>query len=232
MPIPIFPPTRDADLLTWSANFDARITGDPTTYGLTAAQATIYAALHTAFADAYAAAQNPNSNSKSAVIAKNAARQALLDDAGGAWELVDIIQAYPGTTDAMRGSLGLRIPDVEPTPVPAPATAPDLSILSTLGRTVKVRLRDQDNPDKRGKPEGVQGATVLMFAGDAPPADPAQWAFALNVSRTVFDYEIPAAVAAGARLWLSAFWFNARKEPSPAATPESTRVSDGLSQAA
>jgi hypothetical protein len=230
--IPTFPPRRESQLLTWSSNWSAKITAMPLTYGLTAAQAAAYAALHAAWTAAYNAAVNPNSNSKQAIIAKNQMKEMLLNGPGGAWELVDIVQAFPGTTDAMRGELGLRIPDAAPTPVPDPATAPDLSIIATMGRLVRVRLRDQANPDRRGKPAGVQGATVLFFAGETAPADPALWVFAANTSRTLLDVEIPAGVAAGTRVWLTAFWFNARKAASPAAAPESTRISDGLAAAA
>ena len=232
MAIPTFQPSKDADLLSWSANFDAKITADPTSYGLDLAQATAYAALHAAFAAAYAMATNPNTNSKQAVIAKNQGKNNLLYGPGGAWQLVNIVQVFPGTTDSMRGELGLRIPDTEPTPVPEPRTAPDLSIVSTFARTISVRLRDQLNPTKRGKPAGVQGATVLYCVAEAAPADPSQWIFAKNTSRTVFEVEVPATVEAGSKVWLTAFWFNARKESGPAATAESTRISDGLAQAA
>lgn len=73
---------------------------------------------------------------------------------------------------------------------------------------------------------------MLYFVRAEPPADPASWLFAMNTSKTLFDFEIPATVSAGAKVRLSAFWFNNKKQPSPAATPESVRVSDGLSQAA
>lgn len=232
MPVPIFPPTRDADLVTWSTNFDTLITASAATYGLDAGQASGYNTLHSAFISAYDIATNPNTNSKANVNAKNVAKESLLNDANGAWELVDIIQAYPGTTDIMRGQLGLRIPDTTPTPVPAPATAPDLSIISTFGRTIKVRLRDQENPDTRGKPDGVQGATVIYHVGDTVSADPAEWTFAMNTSKTVFEVDIPGTVPAGSKVWLAAFWFNARKESSPAASPESTVIAEGLSAAA
>ncbi len=232
MPVPLFPPRKDADLLSWSINFNALINASPMNYGLTLPQGAAYTVLHDAFAAAYAAAVNPNTNSKANVNAKNVAKENLLYGAGGAWELVNIVQAFPGTDDTERGQLGLRIPDVSPTPVPAPAVAPDLSIISTFGRTIKVRLRDQSNPDSRGKPEGVQGATVIYHVGETVPSDPAQWTFAMNVSRTVFDVELPASVAAASKVWLTAFWFNARKESSPAASPEYTVISDGVSQAA
>ncbi len=231
MPVPIFPPRKDADLVTWSTNFDTLITSSAATYGLDAAQASGYNVLHNAFVSAYNIATNPNTNSKANVNAKNVARESLLNDANGAWELVDIVQAFPGTTDTMRGQLGIRIPD-GPTPVAAPSTAPDLSILSTFGKTIKVRLRDQLNPDSRGKPAGVQGATIVYHVGDTVPSDPAEWSFAMNVSKTVFDVELPASVPAASKVWLTAFWFNARKESSPAASPEYTVISDGVAQAA
>ena len=232
MPVPLFPPKKDSELLSWSANWDAKITATPVLFGLTAAQATSYASLHAGFAARYAASVNPNTNSRAAINAKNVARETLLNGAGGAWELVDIVQAFPGTTDIMRGELGLRIPDVSPTPVPPPGDPPDLSIISTAGRTIKVRLRDQQNPDRRGKPAGVQGATILYFPGDVAPQDPSEWTFAMNTSRTQEDVSIPASVPAGTKVWLTAFWFNARKQTSQAATFESTRISDGLAQAA
>ena len=209
----------------------ATITASAPTYGLDPAQATAYTALHTAFVSAHAIAVNPNTNSKANINAKKVAKDQLLTDPNGAWALVNIVQAYPGTTDEVRGRLGLRIAD-DPTPVPAPATPPDLSILSTFGRTIKVRLRDQDSLENRGKPQGVQGATVLYHVGETAATDPAQWTFALNTSKTAFDVDIPGSVEAGSKIWLVAFWFNARKESSPASSFEYTRISEGLAQAA
>lgn len=233
MPIPVFPPKRDGDLLLWSENFSDKITATPAAFGLTAAQAAAFAPLHTSYRSAYHAATNPNTNSKQSVIAKNQAKEALLNGPGGAWELVNIVQAFPNTTNAMRGELGLRIPDTEPTPVPPPETAPDLSILATMGRTIQIRLRDQENPHRRGKPDGVQGATVLYHVSEeTPPNDPAVWTFLGNTSQTLLDVEIPQAVAAGSKVWLTAFWFNARKQSSPAAAFEFTRISDALPIAA
>jgi hypothetical protein len=232
MPIPVFPPKKDADLLSWAGNFSGLINTAPTTYGLTAAQATAFRDLFLDYQAAYSTAINPNTNSKANVGIKNNAKHTLLNATNGAWELVDIVQAFPGTTNDMREQLGLRYVDTPPTPIPAPAVAPDLSVVSSFARTIKVRLRDQENPDRRGKPNGVQGATVLYHVGETAPAEPSQWIFAMNTSRTVFDVDIPASVTAGSKVWLTAFWFNNRKEASPAATPESVRISEGLAQAA
>jgi hypothetical protein len=180
MAIPVFPQSREAQLLGWSAQFSAKITAAATTYGLTAPMASAYAALHSSFASLYATATDTDTNSKAAITAKNVAKQSLLYGTGGAWQLVNIIQAFPGTTDAMRAELNIKIRDVEMTPSPAPEVAPDLSIVSTMGRTVRIRLRDALNTDRRGKPDNIIGATVLTYVGDEAPTDSLGWSFCLN----------------------------------------------------
>ncbi len=232
MAVPLFAPTRDSDLLAWSSNFAGRIVADPALYGLDAAQASAYSVLHSAFAAAYSAASNPNTNSKANVNAKNVARLNLLGNADGARALVRIVQAFPGTTDEMRGELGLRIADAEPTRIEAPDDGPGLTIIATVGRLVKVRLRDKASVERRGKPPGAIGATVLYYVGESAPASRSQWNFALNTSRTIFEVVAPPEVEAGAKMWLTAFWFNARMEESPAARPTSARIGDGLAMAA
>jgi hypothetical protein len=230
---PIFQPTKENELVAWSSTFNAQIALTPTDFGLTAAQALAYGALHTAWVSAYNAVQDPNTNTKQAVIAKNQAKENLLYGPGGAWELVNIVQAFPGTTDAERGELGLRIPDDERTPIPAPTTAPVLSIVSTAGRSITVRLRDLENPDRRGKPDGVVGATVLYHVSNTlPPNDPAAWTFAMNTSKTQFEFDVPASVPGGSTVWLTAFWFNNRKQSSNPAPFQFTRITEGLQQAA
>lgn len=232
MAVPIFAPRRDADLLTWSANFDAQINTSPAAYGLTVSQATAYATLHAAWADAYRLAKTPGTNSKAAVIAKDLARETLLNGPGGAWELVRFIQALPTTTDEMRGELGLRVRDTELTPVPPPRTAPSLSVLWMSGRQIRLRLHDEEHPERRGKPPGVEGAVVLYHVGDAAPADPMEWRFGRLVSKPEFEITMPYMVEAGSLVWLTAFWFTARKESSPCARPQSARVGDGVALAA
>ena len=79
MPIPEFPPSRESELLEWSANWTTRIAATPTAFGLTAAQAGAYDILHRDFESAYTTANQPLTNSKANIIAKNVAKEALLD---------------------------------------------------------------------------------------------------------------------------------------------------------
>lgn len=229
--VPVFPPTRENDLLEWSDNFSALITATPTIYGLTAAQASAFDALNSAWRSAYETANRPTTNSQASTIAKNQAKLEMLRGTNGAWELVDIVQNFPGTTDAMRGDLGLRLKN-PPTPIPAPANAPVLAIVATLNRVVKMTLRDSKEQNRRGKPEGVDGATIVYHVGPSAPLDPSQWVFAMNTSKTTVDVDLPAGVPANSQVWFTAMWFNQRKQTSPPATPQSTVIGGGMAMAA
>lgn len=226
MAIPLYPPNRDADVLAWSANFATKITDSPVPFGLTAPQAVAFTSLQLAYASSYETAIELSTNSRSAITAKNTAKANLMRGPGGAKELVAIVQAFPGTTDEMRTELGLRVRDADPTPVPAPKFAPTLTIVHTIGRSVRIRLRDAEDPASRGKPIGVRGATVLTFVGEEAPTDPLQWVFALNTSKPVFDLDFPTGIEAGTRIWMTAVWFNNRMETSPPAVAQSIRLSD------
>ncbi len=227
-----FPPTRESELLAFSANFDTLISAAPTSYGLTAAQATAYKTLHTAYADALLLATQPSTRTKPKITAKDVAKDALVDGPGGLRELAAIIQAFPGTTDEERENLGLPVRDDEPTPVPAPVIPPVMSIEKQLGRSVTVRLRDAENPDRRGKPDGVIGASVFMFVGEDAPANPMNATFLFNTSKNVFVIDFPAEIASGAKVWLTAFWFNRKQDSSNSAAFMCVRVGEQMAQAA
>lgn len=232
MAIPLFPPSREAQLLAWSNAFFTKITATPTAFGLVAGQATAYGILNTAWANAYAAATDSETNSTAAITAKNVAKEALLNGPGGARELVAIVQAFPGTTDEERSELRIRIRDVEPTPVPPPSEAPVLIVDSLLSRVLTLKIRSSEDDESRGKPEGVAGSTILMYVGAEAPLDPAVWTFVMNTTRTTAVIEFPPSIAPGAKVWLTAFWRNRRDDIGPASTPLSIRLGDALAAAA
>jgi hypothetical protein len=224
-------PSREADLLSFSLNFGTKITATPTVYGLTAAQATTYMGLHDAFASAMTVLEDPMARSPGNVALKNAAKQSLVENLR---LLAGIVQAAPGTTNPMRVELRLSERHLEPTPIPAPAMSPLLIIASVVGYTVKVLLRaEADDTSHRGKPEGVDGATVLSYVGAQPPADVSAWKLEGVTSRTSFDVSFPATLEPGTKVWLTAYWFSPSKHSGPACTPISTNLQGGaLSQAA
>lgn len=230
MPLPVFPPSREAELLIWAANFDQLITATPVAFGLTAAQATAFGNLRSDFVAKYATAVEPTTNSRAAVVAKNESKAALLE---GARELIAIVQAFPGTTNEMRAGLGIKVRDGEPTPVPPPSVSPEIDIVSSVMRTVRLRVHNETTLGRR-KPDGVAGALIFSFVGAQPPApqDTHLWKFEVNTTKTTADVQFPSDVPSGATVWFTAFWYNPRGESGPAAAAAHANLPGTLSMAA
>jgi hypothetical protein len=217
-----FLPDTDAGLLAWSLNFSTLITTQPTNYGLTATDASASAALHASYADALAAC-DPGVRNKTQVAAKNTARTALKNSAR---LLAKRVEGTATVTDAQKIELGLNVRAM-PTPIPPPAFAPALDIVSVSGRTVRIRLHDLTDAARRGKPAGVAGATVFSYVGATAPAELSDWKFEGNTTRTTVDVLFPETVAPGAVVWLTAFWRNERDQAGPSCPPVSTNIQFG-----
>src|SRR5688572_11839028 len=145
-------PIKDVLLVDWSTNADTRLTAAPATYGTTAAVATQYTAVHDPFVTAYnnlVAARASGTRSESLTALKNAAKTTLLQFAR---PLYKQIQANTAVTAGAKIELGIVVPDPEPSPQPVPGTAPLVRVDSVDGRTVRVSLRDVNNPDRRRIP--------------------------------------------------------------------------------
>lgn len=210
-----FLPDRDATLLTWATSASGFITSTPTAYGLTAGIATAFAGVLATYSTALEAVA-PGVRNKMAVLTKNTAKVALKANIR-AW--AKIVEGTASVTNAQKAQLGLNV-RAHPSPIPPPAAAPALDVVSVIGRTIKVRLHDAGGT-RRGKPAGVNGAAVLSFTGATPPADISDWKLEGLASKTVFDIVFPGALAPGATVWLSSYWFNERKQAGPACTPVS-----------
>ena len=225
-------PTKDSNLVDWSTNANTRLTASPATYGTTAAVATQYDTLHDAFVLAYnnvVAARESGTISSSLCAIKDAAKLALLNFARPLYKTVQANTAVPASAKI---ELGVVVPDVEPTPLPPPADAPGIDIISAIGNVVRLRLHDSTNPTRKGKPLGVDGAAVFSFVGAVAPTDPAVWKFEGNTTRTITNVEFPGSVAPGSKVWFTAFWFNPRAQSGPAATPVGTNIPGGGAMAA
>lgn len=224
-------PRKESELMDWARSFNAQIVATPTVFGLTAGQATAFTALWTTFRTAYETANAEPTRTKGAVQTKNTAKQAMIDGSGGIRELVNIIQAYPGTTNTMRVDLAITVPDVDPTPIPQPSTSPVIHVVSRYGRTVTLRLEDSENPTSRRRPAGVQGAIVYSWVGATPPVDFTTWKSEGNFTRTELEIEFPLTVAPSTQVWFTAQWYNPRGETGPATLPAVTTNLDSASLA-
>jgi hypothetical protein len=219
---------KDADVVAGSASFAASISAAPTTYGLVAAQATAFGLLNTALQSAYTAAISPPTRGPVSIQAKN---QAIHNMRVSAVNLAKIVYSTPTVTDTQLVALGL-LPRPSRAPVPPPATAPVIDVVATSGNTVKLRLHAAGDPTRRGKPAGVDGASVFSFVGATPPDTEAEWTFEGVAGKTLLDVTFPAGTAPGARVWFTAFWFNSRKQSGPAASPVGTNIPGNAAMAA
>ncbi|MGB7159140.1 MAG: hypothetical protein WBD40_13810 [Tepidisphaeraceae bacterium] len=218
-----FLPHANPELLVWSTNFAQRIIAAPLPLGLTVLQAATYQTAHDLWAGLVATALEPSTRTRGTISAANDARTPLK---AMARELARIVNAYPPITNQQRINLGLNPRTGEVSPINPPQEQPVMEVAGAIGRTLKVKVHAIDSTRK--KPEGVSGCTVFYFVGSAPPADITQWVFAGSSTRTVFDVEFPATVAAGAQVWLCAFWKNFRDQSGPACQPISAYLAGGV----
>jgi hypothetical protein len=229
--MPDYLPTREAELLAWSANWAEVTSLSPESYGLTAQQSTYYQSLHDAFATAYAVTQGPN-RGPVATQTKNTAKRELIRGEGGIRQLVGIVQNFPGTTDTMRVQLKITVGE-EPTPIPPPEHAPEIDFMPTATRTIRIRLHNEHTLGHSGRPPGVAGATVFSYIGEEAPIDLNEWKFEENTTRTMIDIDMPPTVPSGTKVWFTAFWRNPRDQSGPGTTPISTIVQwGGMAKAA
>ncbi|MEM6552726.1 MAG: hypothetical protein AAF750_11445 [Planctomycetota bacterium] len=217
-------PARESELVTWTHAFGSLLQEDAANYGLTEEQGAAYGVVRDAFVTAYNLANEQTTRSPANIEAKNTAKRALIAETR---RLVKIIQASPVIDNDKRAALGITVPDTDPTPVPPPEDAPQLDIVSVVGRTVKVRLRDAAT-GKRKKPEGVATATVLSYVGEDLPADTRDWSFEGNDTRLDTDVEFGEEFTPATKVWLTAFWSNRRGESGPACAPVSTHLGFGV----
>lgn len=217
--MPTVPPTKTDLLKGWSTNFRAKLSAAPTTVGCTALDATQYAALDTDFQARCVTSENPATKTKVTEEELAISKNALLLRAR---QLCRVINAYPGTTDAIRVSFGLNPRDVIPTPSPVPVTRPQL----TVDAYGNVRMVDEATPTRRAKPKGTFGAvvfTVVLPAGTPGPTTPEEARY-FGV-RTTDRFGVPVTAADdGKILWALATWINTRGEHGPVSAPAFAKI--------
>lgn len=219
-------PTTDAALVAFSTNFNDRIVAAPATYGLSASQATAYTALHDPFVTAYnavVAARESGTRSRPLASTKDTAKASLL---AYARQLYAQVQSSLTVTDAAKIELGVKVRSA-PSPQPIPASDPQLTVVSVDGCVVRIRLSDPANPGRTRIPDGVNGAVVMSYVGATAPNDPGAYSFQGTTSRTTLDVMFPNTLAPGTKVWLTACWFNERKQLGPACEPVGTNINYG-----
>ena len=221
LPVLRLPPS-DTGLLQWSQNVVGLITPVPASWGLVVGDVTAYTVLHDSYSTCLAAC-DPSVRNKPAVVAKNQARSNLKL---GAAVVANKIYASPLVSNSMKTEIGMP-PRQTPAPIPPPAVAPGLDVLSVDAWTVRIRLHDATSSAQRGKTPGAIGASVFSFVGAVAPVDLGAWKFEGSTGLTKLDVTFANTLAGGTKVWLSAFWFNGRKQSGPPCTPVPATIQGG-----
>jgi hypothetical protein len=187
---------------------------------------TAYAPLHNNFISANNLAKADGSKSKALVMAKNDAKAALLVYAR---ELYGLVKAST-VSNENKTLIGVHVSDTVPSPVPPPALAPLVTLVSVVGRVARYKLADAQFPTSRRKPLNAEGATIMSFSGANPPPVPpggSGWNVEGQTGRTTFTVEFAGTVTPGTACWVTAVWYNRRGEWSPACAPVQTYLQIG-----
>jgi hypothetical protein len=219
-----FLPWTDAGLLTWAGHLSQKVSDDPAAYGLSADAAADLAAKQAAYAAAYAAAVNPATRGLSTVFAKSTAKSEL---SAYCRVVARQIQGTSTVTDQQRVNLGLPVRSRSATPIPRPADAPTVVLGPAVGRTLRVRLFDAANPTRRGRPVAVDGAAVFTHVGPTSPPELSDWTRGPMTTKTTLDLTFGPDVVPGAVVWVTAYWFNPRKQNGPTSRAVSAHLPGG-----
>jgi hypothetical protein len=199
-------PSTDADLVTWSDNFNTVIGTGYASYGLSSGQAAAYSTLNTAYANAYADAINPGTRTATTVAAKDTARNSLV---AYARQLGQIARKYPGITDELLADAGLTVPDPIPSPIAAPTTSPVLTLQQSTSLTQVLKFKDSVLVNPRSKPAGATAMQLFRKIGTAAPASVADCEFVGNFSRSPMQIDFGGADALKNAYYI-ARWVTAR----------------------
>jgi hypothetical protein len=218
-------PKTDAALATYSTNFLARASSAPEDFNLTAPQMADYAVLHDAFILSYNACRAEGARSKGLVARKEHDKAALLRFAR---QLYALVQASSEVSVRNKTEIGVKVRPTSPSPVPPPAQAPLLTLLSVTARAARYKLADATAPGARRRPPNALGAIILTHVGPTPPPVGAiGWSVHGATGRTTFLVEFPSDVPPGMACWVVARWYNRRGQYSPASEPVRTYLQVG-----
>ena len=164
-------PATDAGFDAWTDNFATLLTADPTAYGEDAASALAVQNAYDAWAAAYLLATNPGTRTSPTIADKDAQRVNL--DAA-ARPVAQRINARSSVTNTQRSDLGITIRKTTRTPVPPPATAPEVVLRSLIPGVAELQIRDSTTPTTKAKPAGVIGCELWVKVDTVPTPDPTE----------------------------------------------------------
>lgn len=181
-------PNPDPEALAWLENFSSTAEIKPTAFGIDPRDVASLAGLIRDFREKLEVAGCPETRTSPAITAKIIARNAAVQ---AVKRLVKAIKAHPLTIDEDLRNFGLPLPHERRKVVPAPQTAPILTVRGAAGVNGSHRLTFADSltPESRRKPDGVMHLQLYVAVGPALVNDPVggRAAFHSLITRSPFD---------------------------------------------
>jgi hypothetical protein len=224
-----FLPRREAEWVTWSANFRDHIVSDPQAVALSQEQVDQFVILNAEFAEAFRLSENDATRTPIAIRRKREAKDVLEAEIR---KLAGIIRASGMVSTADRAGLGLstRRPGGRRKVIGRPMHAPTVWIESVRGYTVNIRLLNTEEPTRRGRPIGVGYGRIWLAIGETPPEELKKWQFVRSTKLTRCAVQFNSKIPVATRVWICAQWASPTGEPGPAAKPASTYLHAGVIQ--
>lgn len=174
-------PAADAAFAAFATNFADLVTADPAAYGETAGSALVVQDAVDDFNAAYTLATNPATRTTPVIADKDDAKAIAI---ARIRPMAMRINALSTVTNEQRESLGITVRKTTKTPVPAPVTAPVLSIVDVKVGLNTLSIRDSETPTSKAKPYGVTKAQIFRAVGDVAAVDPASASFFAETTKT------------------------------------------------
>jgi hypothetical protein len=163
-------PAKNSHLVAWAENFATLIAASPATYGLIAPDSAAITAQNNTLQAAYTVISSPSTKTASAVAAFNSAKVYSL---ALFRPFAQQVSLNPAVSSANKTALGVNPRTSTPAPIPAPTTAPALTIQSTSTAGSILRYRDATaSPSVKAKPFGVVQIQIFAAAPTTPISDP------------------------------------------------------------
>lgn len=168
-----------------------------------------------AFNLALANASDPSTRTAVTVALKNDARAATSALIRPVIRGLVSLYRAGSVTGSQLEAFGIRIPDITPSRIEAPATVPVLGVIASVPGTTRLRLYDSGlGADTRKKPYGVVGCEIYRGYGPSMPGNGEGLGFVAVATRT--PYTITNEVAQqGETMYLFGRWINTRGERGP-----------------
>ncbi len=207
-------PRPDGDFSAWAAHYAAAVKKFYDDQGLDPNLLTPLNKALDAWNALYPAHVKARAAAEGARQAKDAARAALETQVR---PVTNFVQAWGGTTDADRATIGISVRGGTALPSRVPTTRPRADVHAGQRLTHTLRLTDEATPTRRARPRGVLGAEVwvkLIDAGLPAPTDPAALAFLTMATRPSITAEYRAADGGKTAVYMLR-WVSTRGEKGP-----------------